>query len=186
MDIFGDCPVIENDRYRLRKVTMEDAEALLTIYADKRVLPFFNSDNCGGNNFYYPTVTDMQECITFWEREYQNRVYVRMAIIDKTTDKIVGTTELFVRHAEDYFTECFLLRLDLCWEYEEASRIGEIVGLILRDAKEYFNYSFVAVKAPIYAVERIAGLKHLGFRLSEKCVINHERTRMYDGYWVLR
>ena len=51
-DIYRSFENFENERYLLRTVTMADAPALLQVYSDKHALPFFNSDNCHGDNFY--------------------------------------------------------------------------------------------------------------------------------------
>ena len=53
-EVYDYCPVFENGRYLLRFVTREDAKDLVHIYGDKNALPFFISDNCHGDNFYYP------------------------------------------------------------------------------------------------------------------------------------
>ena len=54
-NVYEECPILENDRFLLRFVTKEDATDLLKVYSDKNALPFFNSDNCHGDNFYYST-----------------------------------------------------------------------------------------------------------------------------------
>ena len=54
-DVYSVCPTFEDASYFLRFVTEEDSKDLLEVYSDKRALPFFNSDNCHGDNFYYPT-----------------------------------------------------------------------------------------------------------------------------------
>ena len=53
MGVYEKCNVIENENYILRLVEAEDCEDLLKVYSDKNALPFFNSDNCDGDNFYY-------------------------------------------------------------------------------------------------------------------------------------
>ena len=47
------CPVYENENYLLRMVRKEDKEDLLKVYSDEKAVPFFNSDNCGGDDFHY-------------------------------------------------------------------------------------------------------------------------------------
>lgn len=47
------CPAFENEKYLLRFSSYEDTKDLVGIYGDKKALPFFNSDNCHGDNFYY-------------------------------------------------------------------------------------------------------------------------------------
>ena len=53
-NVYERCPQIENEKYLLRFVEKKDADDLLKVYSDKNTLPFFNSDNCDGDNFYYP------------------------------------------------------------------------------------------------------------------------------------
>ena len=55
MNIYETCPTLESERFILRLVEECDCDDLLTVYGDKNALPFFNSDNCDGDNFYYPT-----------------------------------------------------------------------------------------------------------------------------------
>ena len=90
-------------------------------------MPFFNSDNCGGDDFHYTTKNRMVQAIEYWLWEYSRQGFVRWTIVSKTTNEAVGTIELFHREAEDYFTNCGLLRLDLRSDYEIA---GEIVKIL--------------------------------------------------------
>ena len=69
-------------------MTKEDSEDLLEVYSDKNALPFFNSDNCHGDNFYYQTIERMNEAIDFWLDSYENKWFVRWTIIDKKKSKV--------------------------------------------------------------------------------------------------
>ena len=53
MNIYENCPVLENEKFILRLTEQKDCDDLLKVYSDKNALPFFNSDNCDGDNFYY-------------------------------------------------------------------------------------------------------------------------------------
>ena len=55
MDVYKNCPTLESDKYLIRVLEERDLDDLFEIYSDKNALPFFNSDNCDGDNFYYPT-----------------------------------------------------------------------------------------------------------------------------------
>ena len=61
MNIYENCPVLENEKFILRLTEQKDCDDLLKVYSDKNALPFFNSDNCDGDNFYYETGTRMAE-----------------------------------------------------------------------------------------------------------------------------
>ena len=75
--IYEEVPVFENNDYLLRFVKTEDAKDLLKVYSDKNALPFFNSDNCHGDNFYYNTREKMDKAIDFWLYSYKERFFVR-------------------------------------------------------------------------------------------------------------
>lgn len=55
MNIYESFPVLESEAFLLRLAEPEDCDDLLRVYSDKNALPFFNSDNCDGDNFYYAT-----------------------------------------------------------------------------------------------------------------------------------
>lgn len=73
VNIYEKCPVLENENFLLRIITKKDCDNLLKVYSDKNALPFFNSDNCNGDNFYYSTKEQMMEAIDFWILSYENR-----------------------------------------------------------------------------------------------------------------
>ena len=66
MNIYETCPVLENEKFIIRLFQSEDCDDLLKVYSDKNALPFFNSDNCDGDNFYYATKERMTEVMGFW------------------------------------------------------------------------------------------------------------------------
>lgn len=165
--IYEECPVLEGERYLLRLVKMDDTEKLLQVYSDEKSVPYFNSDNCYGDDFYYTTYDGMKEAVKFWLDAYNNKGFVRFSIIDKnnknscnevsyninsthkevdmslskpsyTQDEVIGTIELFNRKAEDYFYNCGLLRLDLRSDYENEECIYDILSVIINDAFELF------------------------------------------------
>ena len=180
--VYEECPVLEDESFLLRLVDQSDVEDLLKVYGDKNTVPYFNSDNCGGDNFYYPTKERMQEAIQYWLLEYKQQGFVRFAIIDKMNLQKIGTIELFHRSADDYFTNCGLLRLDLRNDYERKDVICEIISIILESSFELINCTMIATKSPIYEVERVAALEKLGFKKSSEILIGHDGRNYYD-YW---
>lgn len=62
-DVYENCPAFENDKFLLRFSQLDDAEDLVSVYSDKNALPFFNSDNCHGDNFYYPNEDRMRQVL---------------------------------------------------------------------------------------------------------------------------
>lgn len=173
----------ENDRFLLRYVEKEDAPGLLEVYSDKRALPYFNSDNCHGDNFYYPTLERMNQAVDFWRFAYENGYFVRWSIVDKALGTVMGTIELFTRESGDGLCGG-LLRLDVRSDYETRECIREILAAALPLVPEYFADRTIT-KAPCYAVERIQALKDLGFVPSERLLVG-EDGYAYNGYWVKR
>ena len=53
IDVYKNCPEYENENYILRMISKEDKKDLLKVYSDEKAVPFFNSDNCGGDEDVY-------------------------------------------------------------------------------------------------------------------------------------
>ena len=104
-DVYESCPEFEDGTWLLRFVRKEDADDLLAVYGDRNALPFFNSDNCHGDNFYYNTKEKMDKAIDFWLYSYGQKYFVRWTVIEKTAGKAVGTIEMFRRPAGADFGE---------------------------------------------------------------------------------
>lgn len=181
-NIYEECPILENDRFLLRKIEEKDVKELVKVYGDKNALPFFNSDNCHGDNFYMPTEEIMKKAIEFWNREYDRRGFVRFSIIDKKINEAIGTIELFNRKSEDYFNNCGLLRLDLRSDYEREDIIFNILSFITKRVYELFDCNMVATKARNYAIERIAALNKAGYVKSEEKLVGTDGTQYGDYY----
>jgi len=184
-DVYENCPQFENERYALRFVSEIDCIDLLKVYSDKKAVPLFNSDNCGGDDFYYTTNERMKQAIDYWIFEYNRKGFVRWSIVDKIENFVIGTIELFHRNAKDYFTECGLLRIDIKSEYEKSENLEKILLLILVPAFELFQCDKVATKAKPEAIERIVALKRLGFQIKEEKLIGHDGTE-YDSYFMVQ
>ena len=182
--IYEACPILENDRYLLRLTQQDDLESLLPIYSDLNALPFFNSDNCHGDNFYYTTRERMQKALNFWDYSYKNGWFARMTIIEKQTGMIIGTVELCYRVSEDAFNGMCILRVDVGSRYETASVLTEIFGLIAPHTDELLGSHGIVTKAPIYSVERIKALKAVGFAPSEYLLVGGHDGYQYNGYWT--
>lgn len=184
MDVYKNCPSFENEHFILRYVSENDCSDLLKVYSDVKSIPFFNSDNCYGDNFHYTTEERMLEAIKYWFLEYERKGFVRWSIVTESSNQAIGTIELFHRKSNDYFTKCGLLRLDLRSDYEVEDKITSILSPILAPAFRLFHCNKIATKAIPEAKERIAALKKLGFNLSKEKLIGHDETE-YDNYYVL-
>lgn len=185
MNIYEQCPILENDFFKVRFVSEDDCPALLKIYSDKEAVRLFNSDNCDGDDFYYTTPERMKQAIDFWLYSYKEKFFVRFSIIDKKTSTVIGTFEIFKRIADDYFTNCGLLRLDLASDYEKREIVDELLTLVTEPIFEWFDCKMIATKAIPEAAERIVALKKHGFALSEEKLIGTHDHKEYNNYYIL-
>lgn len=186
MNIYEQCPVLENELFKARFVLAEDCADLLKIYSDKDAVKLFNSDNCDGDDFYYTTPERMKQAFDFWLFSYKEGYFVRFSIIDKKTSEVIGTFEIFKRIADDYFTDCGLLRLDLASAYEQRGIIDEILSLIIEPIFGWFDCDMIATKAIPEAGERICALEKHGFALSYEKLVGTHDNKEYDNYYVLK
>lgn len=182
MNIYQTCPALQNDEFLLRLVESSDATDLLKVYSDEKSAPFFNGDNCHGDDFRYTTIERMRQALEFWKQAYQNGWFVRFAIVDKAQNEVIGTIEEFKRDENDFFTDCGLLRLDLRSDYETSAAITSVLSLIAAPSFDLFGCSIVATKAVSGATERIRALTSLGFVKSDEPLIGHDGTKYYDYY----
>ena len=182
INVYEKVPQFESEKWVLRFVEKTDALDLLSVYGDKNALPYFNSDNCHGDNFYYPDLARMEKAIDFWLYSYKEKFFVRWTIVDKAENKAVGTIELFKREANDFFNDCAVLRLDLKNNLEKATYIEEIANLIEK-TYHLFNAKKIITKIPIYAIERQSAFEKLGFTKSEEFLIGADGYK-YRDYWT--
>lgn len=185
MNPYEKCPVYENKDYLLRLIDTADAPDLLSVYSDEKALPFFNSDNCNGDDFHYTSLEHMQCAINFWIKEYQNKGFVRWTIIDRNIRLAIGTIELFNRRSNDYFNNCGILRLDLRSDYEYSENILEILSLILQPAFTLFDCEMIATKVPHLAFERKKAIEKLNFMASDEKLIGGHNCKTYMDYYTL-
>ena len=185
MNIYEKCPTLEGERFLIRLFNVDDCSDLFKVYSDKNALPFFNSDNCDGDNFYYDTIEKMEQAIGFWKLSYDNGWFVRLSIVDKKTSTVIGTVEVCLRVSNDAFNYMGILRVDVRSDYEQESFLHEIFELITPNLKEMLGCSGVITKAPIYAVERIKAITKIGYTKSNDLLIG-KNNYAYDGYWVIK
>ncbi|RKM61782.1 N-acetyltransferase [Butyrivibrio sp. XB500-5] len=185
-NVYETCPVLENDKFILRFVKTEDSDDLLEVYGDKNALPFFNSDNCHGDNFFYNTKELMDKAVDFWLYSYEQKYFVRWTIVDKASNKAVGTIEMFHREPDGSFGHVGLIRLDVGSKYEKAEELKSILEIIIPPAYELFDCDEIISKVPLYAVERAKAFSEYGFEKTDKLLIGGNDNYGYNCYWTIK
>ncbi|MNB94789.1 hypothetical protein D3C75_419490 [compost metagenome] len=168
-DPYTCCPVYETGSFSLRLVRMDDAADLLRCYSDPESIPLFNSDNCH-SDFRMTTLEEMERCIGAWLGEYQTRAYVRFSIVERKSERAIGTIEFFTRKLGQggEQAEAGILRLDLASEYEQTDVLSEMIELAEQQFSQHFAFSGLLTKAVPQAVHRVAVLQRLGYHKLER------------------
>lgn len=177
-DIYEECPVYKKSFITLRQTKMEDAQELLKCYSDEKAVPFFNSDNCNGDDFYYTTIERMKQAIEFWDFSYKSKYFVRWTVTLNETKAKIGTVEMFYRGVDDEFNHYGVLRIDLQSNYEIQLIIGEILEIANENFYKAFNVESILTKAVSDDSERIAQLLKNGYQIMNK------KLMIYDDYYV--
>lgn len=84
-------PVIEGEKIRLRKLKLEDANELFKYYSNENVYRYLDWNGP-------ETLEKCYDVINIWNKGYIDGWIIRFAIVDKVTDKIIGT--IFLGHFE--------------------------------------------------------------------------------------
>jgi hypothetical protein len=151
---YTSCPTFDTEHFHLRLVRQSDAADLLKCYRDPKAQALFNDDNCN-TNFQFTSENYLEDYIKSWIEAYENHHFVRFAIVDKSTNKAVGTIEMF---------EKGVLRVDICSEYEQPKYLDPLFTLCVREFFPLFNAKQMLHKAVPAATHRIEILQKLGFK----------------------
>ena len=160
-DPYDKCPEYESEHFRLRLVSMDDAEDLFLCYSDPEAQKIFNSDNCT-SDFKFSTLEHMKAYMEGWLDAYKNRAFIRYTIIDKKINKAVGTAEIFGGDRGGECTDFGVLRIDVISEYEDEESLAEL----LKISDSFFfdvNTEMFITKAIPEAANRIAALVKNGY-----------------------
>lgn len=177
-NIYKDCPIYKTEVLSLKLTSLEDAVELLKCYSDKKAVPFFNADNCHGDDFYYTTIERMKEAVDFWQYSYEHRQFIRLTVILNATKEIIGTIEMFKSDAENEFNPFGILRIDLKSKYERQQYIDEILQIVNQYFYKDFEVNSILTKATPNSMERIVSLKTKGY------VPTNKKFMVYDDYFV--
>ena len=161
LDPYKKCPEYESEHFRLRLVSMDDAEDLFLCYNDPEAQKIFNSDNCT-SDFKFSSLEHMRAYMEGWLDAYKNRGFIRYSIIDKHINKAIGTAEIFGGERNGERTDFGVLRIDVRSEYENEEALTEL--LKISDLFFYdVNTEMFITKAIPEAVHRINALVKNGY-----------------------
>lgn len=176
---YKECPILKSKRFIYRQVRVDDAEDLLECYSDRKSVKIFNSDNCP-IDFYFDDQKELSKLIDFWLKEYSYGGYVRFAVVNMTSQKAIGTIEIFAKKEKyEKYGSIGVLRLDLSSKYENEESITDIMEMIEEYFGKIFGIDSIITKAVPYAKERVEILMKRDYTL----LTNSDVTK-YDNYYI--
>lgn len=168
VDPYITCPEYETENFYLRLIDSKDTAELFRCYSDAEAVRRMNADNCI-NDFYYPTMEQMQRAVDFWNFSYESRYFIRFTILDKATREAIGTIEIFGGG-------CGVLRLDLMTRYETIDYLKELYRLAEKEFFRLLGNEKMVTKAIADAGERRRALEECGWNFIDL-------FRTYHGYY---
>jgi ribosomal-protein-alanine N-acetyltransferase len=164
----------------LIEVKPEHCDDLLKCYSDRESVPFFNSDNCDGDDFYYSSRERMKKAMDFWHCSYKNKYFVRWAVKYDYRDDVVGTVEMFRNDGDEKLDGHYgVLRIDLRSDFEKAGVVGEILQIADSNFAEMFGVDYILTKSFPNSNERIAALENHGYK-----PLGRPFREIYPGYYI--
>ena len=164
---FDECPIYETAHFIFRRVSEHDAEDLFICYSDPITLQHMNNDNCNGE--WRPKSAD--ELKYAWQKDYERRTFVRWSIIDKITQRAIGTIEIAPLPWGRWFfgkeTPMGILRIDILSRYEQESVFIEITELLAGELARDFEVNQVIIKAPPEEPEKVNALLKNQFTMTD-------------------
>jgi len=162
VSVYEKCPVYESENFVLRLVCTDDAADLLACYKHPTVSVAANGAGC---NYGYgsQTAAEMRAFIARWLEEYQNRWFVRFSIVDKQTNKAVGTVEVM-----DSGILPVHLMLDLEARYENEECLSELIAVFDSFFVDFKCAQIIIVTTP-EADCRLKALTEKGYAPYPKC-----------------
>lgn len=111
----------QTNSFILRPVMREDAADLIDCYSTRATSNRSNADNCT-SDFYFESLNDLDNYIAEWIDAYNDKRFVRFAVIAKSDSKAVGTLEIFGG-------DIGVLRIDLEPAYDLTDYTEELIKL---------------------------------------------------------
>lgn len=156
------CPVYETGHFKLRLVTKEDAEDLQICYRVSMVSKLINRDGCPPEEFDF--ADRMEQVIEGWlNQDYANRYFIRFAVIDKPTGKVIGTIETYDRKYQKKNRNIGVLRMDILSGFEKEVYLRELLEISSHIFFKIYHSEIVLHKVEPEAIERIAASGKSGF-----------------------
>ncbi len=175
---------IENSSYKIRVVNKKDLPHLLNIYSNHENLEYINKDDSNGENFYCENIEKLIKKYQFWKYAYENKWFIKLSIISKKENKVIGLIELLYRKSYDSFNDTILIKLDLLLEKEKTEIIKDIFLLLENKILSKTKYSKIATKATSFMKERQRALIELGFKQSNRIMIGLDDNKEYKNYFI--
>jgi hypothetical protein len=126
-----------------------------------------NNDNCGGEWPCY-SIDAVIKGIKGWEREFNDRFYIRWSVKHKQINKIIGTIEMApipnTTRFWDGVCKTGILRIDIISSLENKSIFSEILKMVTDNFYGDFDIENIIIKSTQDDVQRSLALEHSNFK----------------------
>ena len=166
-NLFEKFQVYETNNLLFTKVKIEDAIELFECYSDPITKSHMNNDNCGGEWPCY-SIDVVIRGIKGWEREFNDRFYIRWSVKHKHINKIIGTIEIApipnTTRFWDGVCQTGILRIDIISYLGNEEIFSEILKMVTDNFYTDFDIENIIVKALPDDNQRILALKNYDFK----------------------
>ena len=169
MDPYKQCPTYESERFLMRLVAEEDAPALLPCYANPSASVEVSSEHCT-YGYGSRTLEELRGFIRSWLEAYRDRGFIRFAILDKASDRAIGTIEMFAKTKK-----LGVLRIDLPAPYET----DDVIAELLRVSDSFFEDFACGRIVTKFFPAAVEPLRACGYAPYPR-----RRGFQRDGYWA--
>ena len=89
--IFAEFPEFETERLILRKITPEDAQAIMAIFSDEAVTEFYDL-------YTFTSIDEAAELIDYFGESYEAERQIRWGVVRKEDNQLIGTCGFVALH----------------------------------------------------------------------------------------
>lgn len=179
---FEKCPVYETENLMFTKIKIEDAVDLFKCYSDPITKSHMNNDNCGGE-WDCHSIDVVKEGIRGWEKEFDDKFYIRWSVTYKSTNQVIGTIEIApvpnTTRFLDGVCQIGILRVDIISFLEKEMIFSEILNMAANNFYSDFDIDSIITKAAQDDIERILSLKNNNFERLE-----NYKIILYSDYYI--
>jgi [ribosomal protein S5]-alanine N-acetyltransferase len=134
--MINEFPTLYTERFKLRKVELEDARDILNIYSTNDVTKYIPLDT-------FKTIKDAEDEISWHHSIFEENTGLRFGIAERDTNRIIGTCGFLDYESRHRRAE---LGYDLAYEFWGKGIMTEVVREVIRFGFEVLNLNRIEAR----------------------------------------